>query len=172
VWLAVNESDALLKMARFQYAADVAIRGLGPVRQVGLGASWGVTVLAADAAEALLARWRVAEAAARIDPLTTGPPDRDHWVLHEARAELDLLRGDVDAAAARRLIDAIPAHRNTVDTARDSAQLAAELALWDGRPHDALAAVRRVLPLDETPDLAILCRRLLAPERRRWSSLV
>ena len=33
LWLAVNESDALLKLARFQDAADVALGGLGPARQ-------------------------------------------------------------------------------------------------------------------------------------------
>ena len=73
-------------------------------------------ILAANASEALLARGRTAEAAALIDPLTAGPPDRDHWLVHEARAEIDLLRGDIDAAAARRrLIDAIPAHLGSVD---------------------------------------------------------
>jgi tetratricopeptide (TPR) repeat protein len=56
MWLAVNETEALLKLARFQDAADVALRGLGPARQAGLQASWGFTVLAADAAEVLLAR--------------------------------------------------------------------------------------------------------------------
>ena len=172
VWLAVNESDALLKLARFQDAADVALSGLGPARQVGLGASWAVTVLAANASEALLARGRTAEAAALIDPLTTGPPGSDHWPVHEARAEIDLLRGNIDAAAVRRqLIDAIPTHRDTVDTARDSAQLAAELALWDGRPGDALPEIRRVLPLYKTPDLATLCGRLLTTGLRACADL-
>ena len=168
----MNESDALLKLARFQDAADVALSGLGPARQVGLGASWAVTVLAANASEALLARGRTAEAAALIDPLTTGPPGSDHWPVHEARAEIDLLRGNIDAAAVRRqLIDAIPTHRDTVDTARDSAQLAAELALWDGRPGDALPEIRRVLPLYKTPDLATLCGRLLTTGLRACADL-
>ena len=39
VWLAVNESDALLKLAQFQRAADVASRGLDDARQAGLQ-SW------------------------------------------------------------------------------------------------------------------------------------
>ena len=172
LWLAVNESDALLKLARFQDAADVALGGLGPARQAGLGASWGITYLVANAFEALLAAGRTAEAAALIDPVTTGPPDRDHWLVHEARAEIDLLRGDVDAAAGRRqLIDAITAHRGTVDTARESAQRAAELALWAGRPGDALAEVQQVLPLLKTPDLTIVCGRLLAAGLRACADL-
>ena len=170
MWLAVNETEALLKLARFQDAAGVALRGLGPARQAGLQASWGFTVLAADAAEVLLTRGRTAEAAALIDPLTTGSPDRDHWLVHEARAEIDLLRGDT-AAARRRLTDAAPAHRGHVDYARESAQRAAELALWAGEPDDALAGVRRVLLLFQTPDLTILCGRLLTGGLRACADL-
>ena len=77
VWLAVNESDALLKLAQFQRAAEVASRGLDDARQAGLQAWEMAGVLAANAAEALLALGRTAEAAALIDPLTTMPPDRD-----------------------------------------------------------------------------------------------
>ena len=139
VWLAVTESDALLKLAKSQNAADVALRGLKAAGQAGLAASWPATVLAANAAEALLALGRTTEAAALVDPLTSGPPDRDHWLVHQARAEIDVLRGDIDAATRRRrMIDAIPGHRGNVDFARESAQRAAELALRAGRPGDAL----------------------------------
>ena len=101
VWLAGNESDALLKLAQFQRAAEVASRGLDAARQAGLQA-WDVaSSLAANAAEALLALGRTAEAAALIDPLTTLPPDRDHWPAQAIRAEIDLLRGDTGAAAER-----------------------------------------------------------------------
>ncbi len=172
VWLAVEESDALLKLARFQNAADVALSGLGPARQAGLQASWPVAVLAANASEALLARGRTAEAAALIDPLIAGPSDRDHWPVHEARAEIDLLRGDTTAAAARRQqIDALLAHISHVDFARESAQRTAELAAWAGRPGDALDEVRRVLPLFKAPDLTIFCGRLLTAGMRAGADL-
>jgi DNA-binding CsgD family transcriptional regulator len=172
VWLAVSESDALLKLAQFRNAADIALRGLGPARQAGLEAWFGVTVLAANASEALLALGRTAEAATLIVPLTAGPPDRDHWLVHEARAEIDLLRGDADAAAARRqLIDAFPAHISSVEFASQSAQRGAEVALWAGRPGDALDEVRRVLPLFKTPDLTILCGRLLTAGMRACADL-
>jgi DNA-binding CsgD family transcriptional regulator len=169
--LAVNESDALLKLAKFDAAAEVALGGLGPAQQAGLHSSRAAAVLAGNAAEALLARGRTADAAALIDPLTTGPPDRDHWLVHEARAEIDLLRGDIDAAAGRlRLVDAIP-HRGNVDSVRESAQRAAELALWAGEPGDALVAVRRVLPLFQTAGLTILCGRLLTAGLRACADL-
>ena len=74
VWLAGNESDALLKLAQFQRAAEVASRGLDAARQAGLQAWKMASYLAANAAEALLALGRTAEAAALIDPLTTMPP--------------------------------------------------------------------------------------------------
>jgi DNA-binding CsgD family transcriptional regulator/tetratricopeptide (TPR) repeat protein len=169
-WLAINESEALLKLARFPDAADVALRGLAGARQAGLQGSWAFSVLAADAAEALLAGGRTLEAAALIDPLTTGSPDRDHWPVYEACAELDLLRGDA-GTARRRLADAAPAHVGNVDYARESAQRAAELALWAGDPGDALAEVQRVLALFMTPDLTTTCGRLLAAGMRACADL-
>jgi DNA-binding CsgD family transcriptional regulator len=173
VWLAARESDALVKLARFADAAQMALRALERARQAGLQASWQATIVAHNACEALLARGCTAEAAALIGPLITGPPDRDHWPLHEARAEIDLLRGDTDAAVARRRVtDAIPARLGYyVDWARESAQRAAELALWGGRPGDALDEVRRVLGLFKVPDLTIFCGWLLATGMRACADL-
>ena len=51
--------------------------------------------------ESLLLAAHVLVAAALIDPLTTGPPRVDDWFLHVDRAFLDMLRGDLEAAAAR-----------------------------------------------------------------------
>jgi DNA-binding CsgD family transcriptional regulator/tetratricopeptide (TPR) repeat protein len=162
VWLALNESDALLKLARFERAAEVASRGFEAARQAGL-AAWDLgTTLAANAAEALLAMGRTAEARALIDPLTAMPPGRDHWLAQVARAEIDLLRGEIGAAAERwRLIRAFPVVISRVDFAHESAQRAAEAALWTGRPGDALAETWRMLDLYRVPDLTILCGRLL-----------
>jgi DNA-binding CsgD family transcriptional regulator len=173
VWLAANESDALLKLARFARAAEVALRALGTARQAGLQASWRATILAQNAAEALLAGGHTAEGAALIDPLITGPPDRDNWLVQLARADIDLLRGDTDAAMARRrLTDAIPARLGYyVDWARESAQRAAELAVWAGRPADAVAEVQRVLGLYQAPDLTVFCGRLLATGMRACADL-
>jgi hypothetical protein len=88
------------------------------------------------------------------------------------RAETDLLRGDTSAAERRRrLIDAVPARAGNVDLARESAQRAAELALWAGRPGHALDQVRQVLPLFKAPDLTILCGRLLGAGMRACADL-
>jgi DNA-binding CsgD family transcriptional regulator len=172
MWLAVAESEARLKLAQFQKAAEVALRGVRAIRQAGLGASWKAIILAVNAAEALLALGRTAETAELIGPLTAGAPHPNDWVVHEARAEIDLLRGDIDAAARRRqLIGAIPGHTRSVEDAREGAQRAAELALWAGRPGDAVAEVRQALARFQAPDLTILCGRLLAAGMRACADL-
>jgi DNA-binding CsgD family transcriptional regulator len=172
--LASNESDALLKLAQFRRAAEVASHGFDAVRQAGLGAWRVASVLVSNAAEAWLALGRTTEAAALIDPLTTGPPDNDHWVTHATRAEIDLLRGDIGAAVDRwQRISAFPAIviKGIDYSAYEAAPRAVEAALWAGRPDDALDEVRRVLPLVKTPDLAMFCGRLLAAGMRVCADL-
>ena len=61
-------------MGKLQAAAEVGRRGLQAARQAGRQASPDASVLAANAAAAMLALGRTAAAAALIDPLTTGPP--------------------------------------------------------------------------------------------------
>jgi DNA-binding CsgD family transcriptional regulator/tetratricopeptide (TPR) repeat protein len=172
VWLAVNESDALFKLGQFQRAVDVASRGLDDAWQAGLQ-SWEMAgVVAAFVAEALVALGRTAEAAELIDPLTTTPPDRDHWLAHVNRAEIDLLRGDTAAAAGRwQLIYAFPAHHSRVDFAYESAPRAAEAMLWERRPGDALQKTRQALGLYQGPDLTILSGRLLTAGMRACADL-
>jgi DNA-binding CsgD family transcriptional regulator len=172
VWLAVNESYSLLKLAQYERAAEVAALGLDAARQAGLEAWEHATILAANAAAALVALGRTAEAAALVDPLTSGPPDRVYWILNVACAEIDLLRGNTDAAAGRwQLIHACPAVVSRVDFACESAQRAAEAALWAGHPGDALQETRRTLALFTVPDLTILCGRLLAAGLRACADL-
>ncbi|MGO9781087.1 MAG: ATP-binding protein, partial [Streptosporangiaceae bacterium] len=172
MWLAGNESGALLKLAQYQRAADVASRGLDDARQAGLQ-SWDLASrLAAHAAEASLALGRTAEAAALIDPLTAGPPDPDHWPAHVIRAETDLLRGDTGAAAERwQLMETLSAITSRVDFGYESAPRAAEALLWAGRSGDALRETRRALALFNVPDLTILCGRLLAAGMRACADL-
>jgi len=172
VWLAVNESYSLLNLARYQRAAEVALAGLDAARRAGLESWEYAAILAANAAEALVALGRTEQAAALIDPLTTTPPRRVRLSVNLARAEVDLLRGDTAAAAERwRLIRASPAITSRVDIACESAQRAAEAALWAGCPDDALHEVRRALALFKAPDLTIFCGRLLAGGMRACADL-
>jgi DNA-binding CsgD family transcriptional regulator/tetratricopeptide (TPR) repeat protein len=172
LWLAANESGALVKLGQFQRAADVALLGLDDARQAGLQ-SWDLASrLAAHAAEALLAVGRTAEAAPLIDPLTPGPPDPDHWLPQVIRAEIDLLRGDPGAAADRwQLMAALPAVTSRIDFGYEGVPRAAEALLWAGQPGEALCETRRALALFNVPDLTILCGRLLAAGMRACADL-
>jgi DNA-binding CsgD family transcriptional regulator/tetratricopeptide (TPR) repeat protein len=172
VGLAANESDALLKLGKFHDAAEMARRGFQAAAQAGLENCSPALLLAVNASEALLAVGRTAEAAVLIDPLTARPPDRGHREVHERRAEIDLLRGDIDGAIRRQhQIKALTGHTGLTDRAREGGQRAAEVALWAGRPGDALEEVRRVLALFTAADLTILCGRLLAAGMRACADL-
>ena len=172
VRLAIDESDALIKLGRFRRAAEVASRGLESARQAGLHSWFSADILAATAAEALLALGRTVEAAALIDPLTTMLPNRDRWLVHATRAEIDVLRGDTRAAAARwQRIYAFPAHLSRVDFVYEAAPGAVEASLWAGRPDDALAEAKRALALFTVPDLTILAGRLLTAGLRACADL-
>ena len=172
VRLAINESDARLKLGQFLRAAEVASHGFDAARQAGLQAWYTATSVAMNAAEALLALGRTDEAAALIDPLTTGPTDRGHFMVHVIRAEIDLLRGNTSAAAGRwQQIYAVPAVMSRVDIALDMAPRAAEASLWAGRPREALAETKQALALFQVPDLTIFCGRLLAAGMRACADL-
>ncbi len=62
VYLAVVDSDVQLKLAKFHKAAEAGVRGLEVAGQVGLAGSLGASILAANAAEALVALGRTGEA--------------------------------------------------------------------------------------------------------------
>jgi DNA-binding CsgD family transcriptional regulator len=172
LWQDEVESYMLLKTGDFPRAADLALRGLQATRRAGLGDSWEAAVLASNGAEALLAQGHTAEAAALIDPLTSAPPDRDHWIVHAMRTEIDLLRGEPESAAERwQQLTAITNSLGSIDFAREAAQQAAELALWTGRPGDALAEVQRAVALFHAPDLTIFFGRLLAAGMRACADL-
>jgi DNA-binding CsgD family transcriptional regulator/tetratricopeptide (TPR) repeat protein len=172
LWVDALESNALLGTGNSQSAADVAARGLQTARRAGRHGSYQASALASTAAEALLAMGRTAEAAALIEPLTADPPDRDHWPVHQIRAEIDLLRGDTQAAQRRqRQISALLSGYFMIDAAREAGTRAAELALWAGRPGDALDDINRVLALYEVPDLSVFCGRLLTAGMRACADL-
>ena len=169
--LAATGSDALLTLGRFEDGVQLARRGLQSAHQAGIQTCLPGIFLAANAAEALLAVGRTAEAAALIDPLTTGPPRREHWGVHQRRAQIDLMRGDAEAATRRQKQISLFSFAGSIDNSRRHAQDAAEVAMWANRPSDALEEVQRALALFEAPDLAILCTRLLGAGMRACADL-
>jgi hypothetical protein len=157
--IAVTESDVLLKTGKLESATRVALGGVDAAQRGGLEGHSETDRLIGNAGEGLMFRGRTLDAAALIDPRTDGPVDRDHLILNEIRAEIDLLRGEVEMAAER------------LDQIRWGAELegvlevgtrVAEVAVWAGRPDQGLARVRSALDRLKDTDWVILCGRLLA----------
>jgi DNA-binding CsgD family transcriptional regulator len=172
----VVESHWLLQTASFASAEEVALRGLRAARRAGLGSWRGSVSLVANAAEAMIFAGRTADAAALIDPLTTGPPRGDEWFWHLIRALLDMLRGDIEAATSRQQqVTALGAEFLTWDVGREAAQLTVEVALWAGQPGDALQQVRQAfapyLEGPEGPGLGFDCGQLLVAGLRACADL-
>jgi DNA-binding CsgD family transcriptional regulator/tetratricopeptide (TPR) repeat protein len=142
-------SDALNLVGRLPDAARVARDGLALARRLGTERGIG-NVLASNAAEALLG---MGDWAGADDVLTTvlrwsGFSWRKH--PHRWLAQLAIGRGDFDAA--RGHLDAgAPAEREPATTPFYHC-LAAELALWEGRPTDAAAAVDDGRQVATSPD--------------------
>jgi len=170
--LDTNESDALLKLGRFQDAYDTALRGGEAARHGGLDEYWNAAIVFTNAGEALIHQGRTAEAAELIDPLTAGPPDRDHWLLYLYRAELDMLRGDIEAALRRQQqVSELAGNVSNFDWSREAAQRIAELQLWAGKPDRALGEVSRRAGLFGGSSWAIYCGRLLTAGMRACADL-
>jgi DNA-binding CsgD family transcriptional regulator len=150
----------------------MGLHDLRVAQHAGLGAWFQVSILACNVAEAFAALGHTSQAGAVIDPLTSGPPERDNWIVHMARVEIDMLRGDLAAAAQRhQLLKAYTSQFGSLAFAGGDAEVSAELALWSERPGDALQEVRRVLDLHTSADTTVLCGGLLAAGMRACADL-
>ena len=134
----VLSCEALITTGRPDEAASAATEGLGLARDLGVERSFG-SLLAAYAAEALLETgdWD------RADELLSFAlrPQTAFWEHYPllVRAQLAVGRGDLDAARADLALGSRAAREPT--SAARHARVAAELALWDGQPSAAAAAV-------------------------------
>jgi len=165
-----NESSIHFDLCDFDRAREVALRGWHLACQRGRESSSTARDVVHRAADALIAQGRTAEAEALVDPLTNGPVRVEVYPLHLARVKIDMLRGDFQAAAD--LWQQIPVLTlSNINARMDTGQLAAELAVWAGRPADAVQEVRQVLALYQTPDLTVFCGRLLGVGMRACADL-
>jgi DNA-binding CsgD family transcriptional regulator len=168
LWRANLESDALLQVGRLEQAVQVGMRGFDDARSLGYESALGALISVDNALEALLALGLTAEAAALIDPLISGPVDPGNLPVHAARARVDLVRGELEAAAQRLAqVNVGPRHPYAAILARDTA----EVALWAGRPREALDAIRRELEGPNRSNSAIFCGWLLAVGMRACADL-
>jgi DNA-binding CsgD family transcriptional regulator len=166
--LAINETYALLALGKPEEATRVGLRGLDAARQSGMGNGLMAGVLLSNTVEGLRVRGRTAEAAALIHPSALGPIDRDNALLHACRAEIDLLRGEIDAAAERLKQTKLEA---SLEISRELGHQVAEVALWTGQPGEALEEVRGLLARLEDTVHVLLCGWLLATGMRACADL-
>jgi DNA-binding NarL/FixJ family response regulator len=167
LWIACSESFVHYLAGRMEAALQSDLAGLRTARQLGRQDGAAAVMLAANACSKLFAGGRIAEAGALIDALTTGLPDLQHVYLHLNRIQVDLLRGDLEAAGRRlRAVQAITAGQVGWFRAQDYAPLVtAELALWTARPGAALAEVTRELHSLSPPFMYVAGSLLVAGMR-------
>jgi DNA-binding CsgD family transcriptional regulator/tetratricopeptide (TPR) repeat protein len=153
LWIAAGECYRHVSSGRPEAALDAGLAGLRTARLLGLQDGLPAVTLTANACAVLVETGQTAAAGGLVDPLTSGPPDRHRVYLHLCRVEIDMLRGDLDAAWRRlRQVQAMTAGQVGGFRGEDYApQLAANLALWTGRPGEALAEVTRDLPSISRP---------------------
>ena len=158
-------------------AADVALEGLEQARRHGLAFARQAGVLANNASMALrrLGDWD--RAVELLDAaLLDRPPVRESVYLRLNRAEMHVARGDFDAAD--RLLAQIADQRMTDPRFVGALRCCeAELALWRGRPEEALAKVSGALDAvgvgENGPEEVLLCSlglRAVADLRRGGST--
>jgi DNA-binding CsgD family transcriptional regulator/tetratricopeptide (TPR) repeat protein len=172
VEVTATESEILLKVGRFDDAAQSGLRGLQAARESGHHKGHIASLAVGNTAAALLAQARTVEAAELIDPLTDEPVSHDQWRPQLFRAEIDLLRGDVAAAAERvQQVKSLMDREASIDRAREVTQRAAEVALWAGQPEDGLADVREALARHQTAEWTMQCGWLLVIGMRACADL-
>ena len=145
----VNLSEAMLFCGFPRDAADAVERGIVEADAIGISGSYG-SVIRHNGIQVNfdLGRW---DTAARLaaDSLSSGPvgeinPDRyriSRWVpLIVATGEFDLARTQLDRLG--ELLDGVPVEAQFSGNFHAAA---AELALWEGRPDDALDEIERGL---------------------------
>ena len=164
----ISLSDLLLYAGRLPEAARDALEGLAAARRRGYERSGG-TLLAANAAEALLGLGDWARAEEVLDAALHAAGSFRPEALHILRAELALGRGELEDAD-RHLEAGSRAALEPQSTAA-YACLQAELALWEGRPAEAASALDGVLRSDAPAAVQIRAARVCALALRAEAEL-
>jgi DNA-binding CsgD family transcriptional regulator len=159
--LYINLSDAYLWLLRLEEGIEIGRRGIDRGVEQGRQESFGFSIVVGNTVECLLLHADVASAAqlvARFQPLemTTSA-----WPLHLARAELDLLGGDLTAAMER--VERLEAMGNNDDELwMWLAEIGPSAHLWRRRPAEAWEQFERCWPVVRASTVASHAGRMLA----------
>ncbi len=167
---AVNASDVMNVLGRYDDAVRIAHRGVAQARERGVERTSGV-MLASNTVEPLLALGRLDEAEAVLDPaLALDPPPGFRTHLQRMKLWLTLWRGDVEGAEEllRRWRTGLLVQAEIEMQSRlGFARIAAEIAIASGDARRAWAEssvvtsdLRRSIPAYDLPLLAAAARAL------------
>jgi DNA-binding CsgD family transcriptional regulator len=159
---AVNLSDAYIWLLRLPEGIDVGLRAIERALAHGYRDSMDFSTLVVNTIDGLLLSGDPDAAEQLLSPYLLAEVTSSGWPLHIARAELDLLGGDLDGALAR-----IEQLQDMDDYADDEMQMwlgevGAAAELWKGQPASALARTERTWAVFEASFLASRGSRLLA----------
>jgi tetratricopeptide (TPR) repeat protein len=160
--LAAPGSDPLGDMRIGVIRTDILLRSGGSAEDVeaagepGLAAAtssgidnFQAVLLRSNISEALTRAGFVSRAAVLIDPVTEVPFDHGRWPVHLERANLDAIRGRLEAAQDRlsslRNDTASILVRAEIETRKELVNYAAVIDLWDGAPDRALPPLKQLL---------------------------
>ena len=147
MWVAIHETDTLLRTGQLERAIMLGERALARVRSLGGGARAETSIVAANVAEALVELGHVDAASQVLDPMTRREPSRDTWAVHLVYAWLELVRGRVEEAWERleavRLV--LPWNQRL-----GFESVALDVSVWRRRPEEAVSRVTDILA--ETAD--------------------
>ena len=143
-WLAVIETEILFSLGRLGELEESAAPALKTVTGYGADKSLGAAVLRANVVAALIELGSVNTAGRLIDPVTRGPVYQVTRLDYGARANVETLRGNLDAAE-RQWAEIRGTAADMAGLAIENCLLDADLHLWLRNPQTALEQAEAVL---------------------------
>jgi DNA-binding CsgD family transcriptional regulator len=143
-WVAMCHTSLLFDAGRLVDVPAVGAVALDRAAEYGSERSLVTSIVRTNVCKALTELGDIDTAAALIDPVTDETPGLSNRLSHECRADLDMLRGNLDAAASRwAQLHELPVE--PLEFALAAWDREAELRLWRSEPETAISGVLGVL---------------------------
>jgi DNA-binding CsgD family transcriptional regulator len=157
---AITHTDILLKLGRLTEVEAVAAPALQIATAYGMDPSSSAATLRWNVFEALTELGSMDSATGLIDPVSQGTVGLSSRGDYHARATLEMLRGNLDAAQQRWIdLHGLPPPSLAVQVESDSNEV--ELQLWRGAPGAALEQAHALLVRSAAADQGTLTGPLL-----------